>query len=125
MPQRNMTPAEVLNHLDHDGGPLGATEVFPQDRYPFRVVRISPSGKTIFIVPLRTVDLTTGHQPARREGPWPVWDHAYTDDEIRKFTQEQPPMAVRWNAKAESYRLPNRGAFIRVGEARYYRNFSY
>lgn len=102
---------------------MGATIVYPQDNYPAVVVRVSKSGKTAWLKRLRTVDGTTGHEPARYDGPFPIYDHVYTDQErqdlLLDHSQEQR-VSLRKNGRWAAGETP-----VRMGEARYYRNFSY
>lgn len=101
----------------------GMTLCYPQDSYPFVVVRVSESGKTVWVKPLETVDKTTGHEPARFDGPFPVWSHLYTDEERRTMVRENAPeRAVRLSKHGH---WTSKGSDFAAGGARYHRNYSY
>lgn len=101
----------------------GMTHCLPQDSYPYVVTRVSESGKTAWVKPLKIVDLTTGHEPARFDGPFPVWDHIYTDDERESLViADAPERAVRLNKHGG---WGSKGLAFDAGGARYHRNYSY
>lgn len=125
---RNMRPEEVKRWWEENGEHeyLGATRCYPQDRYPLWVMGVSKSAKTIYYTPVRSVDATTGHEPARYDGPFPVWDHDYTQDEIVRFADNSNPdlaRPARWSEKRNCY-IDN-GTPVKVGVANYHRNYSY
>lgn len=100
----------------------GMTMHFPQDSYPFVIVAISASGKTAKVKPLKTVDLTTGHKPARFDGPFPVWSHSYTDEErASMIVEEAPERTVRLTKNGWT----SHGTPFSVGSAHFHRNYSY
>lgn len=101
---------------------MGVTLMYPQDRYGFVIIRVSPSGKTIWIAPLKGVDLSTGHQPARYDGPFPVWSHTYTDEERASMILEgAPERQVRLGKRGWA----SHGTPYSVGQAVMHRNYSY
>lgn len=116
-------PTNVHEALKESGDNLGATLLFPQDTYGYVVVKASKSGKVLTAVRLETVSLTTGHEVARFEGPWPVWDHTYTDEERRTMRLEGNEVRLNWSPKKQ--RFYHAGTPFHVGHARYYRNHSY
>jgi hypothetical protein len=101
----------------------GMTMAYPQDMYPYVITRVSPSGKTVWVKPLELVSKDTGHEPARFDGPFPVWHHIYTAEERQTMVRDLPEIRVnrsrdglRWTAGATP--------FLR-GDACYHRNYSY
>lgn len=118
---------------------MGATEVYPQDRYPYVITKISESGKTVTLEPLHTVSTKTGHSPARFSGQFPVWDHEYSPEELESFqyseeekqrylnahvTTEKFPITVRLTKRGWRRGGQNGTPFI-LGTARYLRDYSY
>jgi hypothetical protein len=102
----------------------GVTLHYPQDSYPFVITEVSASGKTIKIQPVEPVSRDTGHEPARFDGPWPVWSHTYTAEELQTLKRETPtPDTLRYNSR--SRRWAGRNGDWSVGVARYHRNYSY
>lgn len=100
----------------------GMTLCYPQDRYPFVVVRVSDSGKTAWVKPLEIVDLSTGHEPDRFDGNFPVWSHSYTEEERQSMVQEDAPeRMVRLTKRGWA----SKGTPFTAGAARYHRNYSY
>lgn len=47
-----------------------ATLYYPQDRYPYIVTAVSPTGSKVTLAELKPAS----DVPARYRGPWPVWD---------------------------------------------------
>lgn len=106
----------------------GVTLCYPQDRYGYVVVGVSASGKTAQVVRLFTPDKTTGHEPSRYDGPFPVWDHRYTEAELAAAVrahqaQPGPTTAIRLNRRGE-WQMAG-GAPVVATHARYLRNYSY
>jgi hypothetical protein len=131
---RDMTPDEVKVWWAENGEHLylGATRCYPQDRYPLLVTSVSKSGKTITYVAVESVSGLTGHEPARFDGDWPVWDHEYTQQDLRLRSDIRPEVprdgaatdrTARWSEKRGCYQ--DGGTPIKVGTARLYRNYSY
>lgn len=122
-----MEPAAVVELRGENGAPretLGATKMYPQDRSPLMVTKISKSGKTIDYVTVRSVGGDTGHSPARYDGDWPVWDHDYSSRELRRLAIFNGSVrTARWSEKNGCYM--DNGAQIKVGVANYHRNYSY
>lgn len=101
----------------------GMSYVYPQDRYPLVITRVSASGKTVWVKPLRTVDRSTGHEPDRFDGPYPIWDHDYTAEERERFREDAAPeRQVRRSPDGLSW--SSYGTPVARG-ARYFRNYSY
>jgi hypothetical protein len=100
----------------------GVTLNYPQDAYGYVVTRVSASGKTAWVKPLRTVDLSTGHQPARYDGPFPVWTHRYTPEECESMVRADAPETKI--VKSVHGGWVNRGSHFSAGGAVYHRNFS-
>lgn len=101
----------------------GATLCFPQDRYPYVITRVSDSGKTFWAKRLKEVNLSTGHEPARHEGPWPVWTHVYSDEERQTMVEENTPEIMVRLSKHGYW--TSKGLDFALGDAVYHRNFSY
>lgn len=100
----------------------GMTKSYPQDSYPYVIVRVSDSGKTVWVKPIKSVNLETGHEPAYFNGPFPVWSHSYTEEEMQSMMiKEAPELAVRLTKRGWSHR----GIPFRAGKARYHRDYSY
>ncbi len=100
----------------------GATMHYPQDSYGFVIVEVSPSGKTAKVAPLKTVDMTTGHEPAYFNGPFPVWSHSYTEEELVSMRIEDAPLStIRLTKRGWS----KNGTPFSVGGARFHRDYSY
>ena len=103
----------------------GATEVYPTDRYPVRVVKVSGTGHAIWVLPVESVDRSTGHEPARFCGGFPVWDHTYTDAELDRFTTGHPATARKATRRKDGrYCLVGSDIRVSVGQARLYRNYA-
>lgn len=102
---------------------VGATLLYPQDRYGFVVTQASKSGKVLYMSRLATVDTSTGHEPERFDGPFPVWSHTYTEDEMREMRSPAERIRIQWSEAKQCYRMGGTPVF--VGRARYYRNYSY
>lgn len=96
---------------------------YPQDSYPLVITRVSPSGKTVWCKPVRTVDRSTGHEPARHDGPWPVWHHIYTAEELQTYMEaEASERQVTRSRDGLTWSMS--GTPISRG-ALYHRNYSY
>jgi len=102
----------------------GMTLCYPQDSYPYVITRVSPSGKTVWVKPLQIVDKTTGHEPARFDGPFPVWSHTYTDEERASMIVENAPERQVSRSRDGLYWTSKGTPFARGG-AVYHRNYSY
>ena len=104
---------------------MGATEVFPQDRYPLQIVKVSPTGHAIWVVPVLHVGPSTGHTPAGLCNGFPVWDHTYTRAELGALTLATKRCAEKATRRNDgTYRLVGSQTRIAVGSAHYYRNFA-
>ena len=120
---KSMTPDQI-NEVWDEKKVLGATIVYPQDQCPVLLTRVGRAGNTIWFIKVKSVDSNTGHQPARYEGPFPVWDHTYSEDELVRLGQpSQEPRIARWSEARQCYLWY--GTPVHVGDARYYRNYSY
>lgn len=99
----------------------GATLHYPSDSYPYVVVSTSATGKTVDVLPVRTVDRTTGHEPAYFNGPWPVWSHTYTPEELQELKREgAQKITVRYTKNGWTAG----GSRFTMGKARYHRNYA-
>lgn len=94
-----------------------ATLVLPQDSYPYVVV--ATSGRVVTLKAIRLVDTTTGHQPAKMVGGFPIWDHVYTAEEAKALETNKVERAVRGNNG--EYAID--GAAVYFGTGHYYRDF--
>lgn len=98
---------------------MGATICYPQDAYPAVVTKVSKTGKVITVERLETVSAKTGHKPARFDGPFPVWSHTYTDEELQSM-RTGATAVYTWRESTGTW-----GPNVRVGSAHYERNYSY
>ncbi|MBO2461609.1 hypothetical protein [Actinomadura violacea] len=101
----------------------GATHAMPQDRMPFVVTAISPSGAKVALEALRTVGGHTGHKPAYHVGPWPVWDHEYSDAELETMRYEGPELR-QYAHRRKDGRYYMDGQRVYFGGARYRRSYA-
>lgn len=98
----------------------GATMAAGNDSYPYVISRVSPSGKTIWILPVKVVNSTTGHSPAAYGGGRPIWNHTYTDEELATMVRTDVPERMARLGKDGRWR--SNGAGVGVGSAVYYRD---
>ncbi|WP_155855165.1 hypothetical protein [Actinotalea ferrariae] len=104
---------------------MGATQVFPQDRYPYVVVAVSRTGHAIWVKPLKTVSTQTGHEPAGRCNGFPVWDHTYTDAEVKALVDQHAEPTKLTRRGDGRYRPVGSGELaFGLGQARYFRNYA-
>lgn len=101
-----------------------ATLLYPQDAYPYVVTRVSASGKTAWMERLVLVNATTGHEPAYSNGPFPVWNHTYTTEEVATMGSGSAEVRIS-ERKDGSWRVAGSTTPVQVGRARYYRDFSW
>lgn len=96
---------------------------FWQDIVPAVVTKVSKSGKTAFIQRIENVSLHTGHTPAHYNGPWPVWDHTYTEEEVANLPRvgEETRISLR---KDGQWKVSGSTATVTFGKARYRRDWS-
>jgi hypothetical protein len=100
---------------------MGATLCLPSDRYPYVITETSADLGTLTLEPLLEVSKSTGHKPASYAGPFPVWDHTYTEAEL--YSLRRGFLEVKGYLDAHGdYRC--QGGKLIIGEARYYRNYS-
>ena len=93
-----------------------ATLVYPDDRAPYVVAKVSPSGKKITIEALST----DGLKPSSQCNGFPVFDHRFTPEEVQARKTGRVEAAYRQGDG--SYKqgcLP-----VWLGEARYFRNYA-
>lgn len=104
----------------------GATLIFPQDKYPYVVTRVSASGKVAWVKRLQIVDTSTGHQPDYYLGPWPVWDHEYTKAELVSLAREDAREERIYRDKNGYWRMSGWDSkpLVALGRARYRRDYS-
>lgn len=123
----NMKPQDFAALEKRGNLTVGATLCFPQDRYGMVVVKASKTGTVLYAYRLKTPGLDTGHSPARFDGPWPVWDHTYTEEEMAKTMRHESGgrelLRLNWSEAKQCYR--SGGTPVFVGAARYVRNHSY
>lgn len=100
---------------------MGVTLRYPQDTYPYVITRVSPSGKTIWVKPLEGVSKATGHSPARYDGPYPVWSHTYTAEELVSMVRADAPER-RVNKVKHGW--ASHGTPYSIGKATFHRNYS-
>lgn len=99
------------------------TLCYPQDRYGLVVV--SATKARAKVIRLESVSKSTGHEPARFDGDFPVWHHEYTAEEIAaalESADDSDLMTATYGAKS-GWKL--HGTRLAVGKAVYYRNYSY
>ena len=99
----------------------GATLLYPQDCYPLLIVRVSDSGKSAWVVRVKEVSKETGHEPARFDGPFPVWSHTYTEEELQELKVDMEPFMIRLG----KHGWTRKGTPVSVGHAMFHRNYSY
>lgn len=117
-----LEPSDLAGR-DFKAEPVGATLTYVTDSHGYVVVAASPTGKQVTLVPLASPDLSTGHKPAEYNGGYPVWSHTYTDEELAWMARPQfGSRTARWSEKKQGFYV--HGARVRVGTARFYRNFS-
>jgi hypothetical protein len=108
----------------------GITRHLPQDSYGYVVVSVSASGKSAKVVQMPT-PMELGHEVSRYDGPFPVWSHTYTQDELDAQVLAARPMGAVRNIslrKDGSWRFAGEygtGTALNVERATYYRNHSY
>ena len=103
----------------------GATKSYPTDKYPMRVMKVSATGHAIWVLPVRSVDTTTGHLPDGTCNGFPVWDHTYTDAELDLLTDSHPAFAQKATRRQDgTYCLVGTETQIDIGYARLYRNYA-
>lgn len=101
----------------------GATHALPQDRMPFVVTAISASGAKVTLEALQTVGGHTGHEPAFHVNGWPVWDHEYTDEELKTMRYEGPEFP-QYAHRRKDGRYYMDGQRVYFGGARYHRSYA-
>lgn len=103
----------------------GATLYYPQDRYPYVVVEVSRTGNAIWVKPVETVSTKTGHAPAGTCNGFPVWDHTYTDDEVKALVQDGvTPTKLTRRADGRYRPVGSSDVVYGLGHARYFRNYA-
>lgn len=101
----------------------GMTLCYPQDKQPYVVTRVSESGKTAWVAPLMILDGRAGREPDDFDGPFPVWNHKYTEKEILTLKESDiPETRIHFNKKRGWI---NKGGMPFSKGAVYYRNYSY
>lgn len=99
---------------------MGVTQILPSDRYPFLL--LSQKGKRARIQAVDLVSLKTGHKPAYFNGPFPVWHHDYSDEELLKFAIPGTVRVIRQHKDERWYDAE--GIWYVMGGATYHRDFS-
>lgn len=123
---RVIVPTQTLDRKPTRTTPavgMGATKLYPQDKYPLRIVKVSPTGHAIWVDEVRTVGGATGHAPNGNCNGYPVWDHTYTDADLDQFTE--PGYTQKATRRADgTYRLVGEQPVLWVSRACYFRNFA-
>lgn len=112
----------MLNANDVKTG-TPATICYPDDAYP--AVVVEATAKFATLVPVKTVSESTGHQPAYYNGSFPVWDHTYTEDEIKTLRRDNFPTTRVSRRKNGRWYIVGTKVPVKMGEAHYRRNFAY
>lgn len=96
---------------------MGATLVYPNDRYPYVVVAVSPSGKQITVEELETVTPAMANtEPSPGE-----WSYYYTAEDLRNRRTGQKKVAhLRKNGRYYLNDIP-----LALGTARLRWDYSY
>lgn len=100
---------------------IGATEILPSDRYPYVVIGETRTSYTLW--PLICVSTKTGHKPDHYNGPYPVWDHSYTKDELYDLREPDGEALIVRKHKDGNY-YSARGIPFSIGVARFCRDYS-
>lgn len=103
----------------------GVTLVYPQDRYGYVV--ISRTAKRAKVVELDAPSAKNGYEPERYDGPFPVWSHTYTDDELMAAVataDEDHTKTISLRGDGRWY-FPGANTPVWTDQAHYYRNYSY
>lgn len=103
---------------------MGATLVYPTDRYPMRIARVSPTGHAIWVLPVSRDLHAQGVRPAYSCNGYPVWDHEYSDAELDALTHTDAALTKATRRHDGTYRLTGGQTQIAVGQAQYFRNFA-
>lgn len=104
---------------------MGATQFYAQDRYPYVVVEVSRTGHAIWVKPLETVSTWTGHTPAGSCNGFPVWDHTYTEDEVKSLVQDHvAPRKLTRRSDGRYRPVGCSDVVFGLGHARYFRNYA-
>lgn len=90
-----------------------ATLVYPQDRYPYIVTAVSPSGAKVTLAELERA----ASEPAAYAGPYPIWD---CDGDPTRFTGR----TIEAHRKADGRYAVAGSTPISFGRARYHRDWS-
>lgn len=98
----------------------GATMAAGNDSYPYVISRVSPSGKTVWLLPLVVVSKATGHSPAAYGGGMPIWTHIYTEEE--RATMVRPNAQERMARLGKDGRWRSNGVGVGLGSAVYHRD---
>lgn len=110
-----------------------ATKIYPQDRYPLVVVAVSKSGRRVSLVSMPELlpgDSTPERQiPAYRKGPWPVYNHRFTEEECMKVAKEHLESggtgAITASLRKDgAWRVVGGHTEILMGVAQMYRDYS-
>lgn len=93
-----------------------ATLLYPQDRVPYEVEKVSPARHKITLVEIST----TGLAPNYRHNGFPVFDRVFAPDECA---------ARKTNSTIDAYRRKDGEYYhcamrVEIGQARYYRDHS-
>lgn len=100
----------------------GATLHYPQDKTPYVVTAISPTGAKVTLEALKTAEGLTGHDPAGECNGFPVFDHEYTEDELATMRYDTPHPEYAHRRRNGRYYMGS--CRITFSGARYYRNYA-
>jgi hypothetical protein len=103
--QYDYPPVKVGDHL---------TYCYPADQYPAVVVAVNGNEVRCAEIDIRFI------KPSHFEGPFPVFSHRLTDEEVKAHVIPDRTFGLR--RRAGHYEAGNRSATVVVGRATYYRN---
>lgn len=86
---------------------------------PMIVIKISKSGKTVVLERLQPVSKITGHPPAYSFLGYDHWNHVYTPDELRKFTEIEPKNFTATRTKEGLWFIQGTADRVNFGYAMY------
>jgi len=95
----------------------GATLVYPEDRYPYIIIGVSPSGHRITLQEVQAKAVA----PADTHNGFPVFDHVYSEAELAQAELLKRTVTAT-RRRDGSYYVG--GSKMEIGQARYYRDYS-
>lgn len=120
--------AEYDGKFQHLKVGQGVTLCYPQDRYGYVVVKATAKRATV--VALATPDASKGDEPARFDGPFPVWDKTYSEEELSAALAAYQAVGSRYPARTIAMHKDGRwwmggDSPVAIWGANYYRNYSF